>query len=69
MASLYRWHMSADADSPLADSVTDGGNFPSQADAEAWLTDEWPELSEMGVQAVTLLCDDTVVYGPMSLSP
>jgi hypothetical protein len=40
----------------------------SQADAESWLGEEWRELREAGVSAVTLLENGTKVYGPMSLS-
>ena len=43
--------------------------FPSQADAEAWLGDAWRDLLDGGVTAVTLTEDDRVVYGPMSLEP
>ena len=43
--------------------------FPSQADAETWIGEEWQGLLEAGVDAVTLLEDDRVVYGPMSLHP
>jgi hypothetical protein len=42
--------------------------FPSQADAESWIGETWSELKEAGVEAVTLLEMDRVVYGPMSLS-
>jgi len=41
--------------------------FPSQADAESWVGEEWRRLLELGVDAVTLLEGDRVVYGPMSL--
>lgn len=44
-------------------------DFPAQADAESWLGEEWPELAEVGVSAVTLLEGDREVYGPMSLKP
>ena len=47
--------------------VVDG--FPSQADAETWIGEEWARLLEAGVDAVTLLEGDRVVYGPMSLHP
>jgi len=49
------------------DDVVDG--FPSQADAETWIGEEWAQLLEKGVDAVTLLEGDRVVYGPMSLHP
>jgi hypothetical protein len=50
-----------------ATETSDG--FPSQADAEAWLGEAWRDLQERGVPEVTLLEDDRVVYGPMSLDP
>jgi hypothetical protein len=41
--------------------------FASQADAESWVGETWSDLAEVGVDAVTLLEHDRVVYGPMSL--
>jgi hypothetical protein len=41
--------------------------FPSQSDAETWLGEQWRELAEAGVEAVTLAHEGAVVYGPMSL--
>jgi hypothetical protein len=43
--------------------------FAAQPDAEAWFSDTWQELLEDGVEAATLLADETVIYGPMSLRP
>lgn len=43
--------------------------FPTQADAESWLGENWRELSSAGIAAVTLLQDDREVYGPMGLEP
>lgn len=43
--------------------------FPTQADAEAWLTASYEELTDDGVDAVTLMEDENRVYGPMSLHP
>lgn len=45
-----------------------GRRFASQADAESWIGETWAALSGAGVDAVTLLELDRVVYGPMSLS-
>ncbi|WP_068398581.1 hypothetical protein [Kribbia dieselivorans] len=42
--------------------------FPSQSDAEAWFAESWQDLSDLGVESVTLRRDGEVVYGPMSLS-
>lgn len=44
-------------------------DFPNQADAETWIGQTWAELLEEGVEDVTLLEEDRVVYGPMSLRP
>ncbi len=43
--------------------------FPSQADAESWVGETWRELADAGVASVSLLEDDSTVYGPMSLQP
>lgn len=41
--------------------------FTSQADAESWVGEIWSDLAAEGVDQVTLLEHDRVVYGPMSL--
>ena len=46
-----------------------GERFPSQADAESWVGEAWQDLLGQGVDQVSLLEDDRVVYGPMSLHP
>ena len=43
--------------------------FPTQSDAETWIGESWRELLDAGVDQVSLLEDDHVVYGPMSLHP
>lgn len=43
--------------------------FPTQADAETWLGENWRELRSTGVRQVSLLEDASVAYGPMSLDP
>jgi hypothetical protein len=42
--------------------------FASQADAESWIGETWAALKEAGVEQVTLVELERVVYGPMSLS-
>ena len=42
-------------------------SFPSQADAESWVGEEWRSLLDAGVDAVSLFEDERQVYGPMSL--
>ncbi|MFV0451840.1 MAG: hypothetical protein ACK5LS_06290 [Propioniciclava sp.] len=44
-----------------------GSTFPTQAEAEAWLTESYPDLVTAGVTEVTLWEGDQLVYGPMSL--
>lgn len=46
-----------------------GQRFASQADAESWVGETWPELAAAGVEAVTLFESERQVYGPMSLRP
>ncbi len=41
--------------------------FPGQGEAEAWFAQEWEDVKAAGVDAVTLLRGEDVVYGPMSL--
>ncbi len=45
----------------------DGQRFTSQADAESWIGEIWSDLAAEGVDQVTLLEHERVVYGPMSL--
>ena len=40
----------------------------NQSDAESWLGENWRELADAGVAAVTLVDGTTVVYGPMPLA-
>ena len=58
--------------------TTDGGSmdgaagsqaFPTQSDAETWIGESWRELLDSGVDQVSLIEGDRVVYGPMGLSP
>ncbi len=58
---------SPQADDAVAASTGLGQGFPSQADAEAWLTENYDLLEDAGLDDVTLLQDGQVVYGPMSL--
>ncbi|WP_459717576.1 hypothetical protein [Actinophytocola sp. KF-1] len=44
-------------------------DFPDQTAAEEWLSANWRDLLDAGVDEVTLLAGDEVVYGPMSLHP
>ncbi|MDO7867003.1 hypothetical protein [Nocardioides jiangxiensis] len=67
-AHPWRWRLEdgaggvVEAAADLADKT-----FPSQADAESWVGEFWPDLAAAGVAAVTLFEADREVYGPMSL--
>jgi hypothetical protein len=63
----WTWRMES-ADGSTLDGVT-AERFPSQADAESWVGEAWPDLLGQGVDQVSLLEGDRVVYGPMSLHP
>lgn len=56
----YTWRYSNGATS---------AEFPNQADAETWIGQTWAELLADGIEDVTLLEEQRVVYGPMSLRP
>jgi hypothetical protein len=65
----YTWRLESSA----GDEVTPEGFarevFPTQSDAESWLGETWRELLDAGVDQVSLLEGDRVVYGAMSLHP
>lgn len=67
-ARPWRWRLedSAGAEVAAPAELADQ-TFPSQADAESWVGEFWPDLAEAGVAAVTLFEADREVYGPMSL--
>lgn len=46
---------------------TPPGSFPSQSDAESWLGESWRELAAAGVESVTLVEGQQVLY-EMSLA-
>lgn len=65
---IYLDPAGAQLEADAATSLT-AAQFPTQADAEAWVGESWHDLVADGVDAVTLMHDDTVHYGPMSLKP
>jgi len=67
VSDAYRWVFLDAAGVPVTDESLGSSVFPTQADAEAWFSESWEELSDAGVAAVTLQRDGTDVYGPMSL--
>ena len=68
MSWTWRYE-SADGSTVSPEGAPTGEDFPTQGDAESWIGETWRELLEAGVAQVTLLEDERVVYGPMSLSP
>lgn len=69
MSETYTWSYENADGGPVEDLGLSAVSFPTQADAEGWLSQEWPTLADAGVSAVTLHRGEEVVYGPMSLSP
>ena len=64
----WTWtYIGPDGKAVAPESATE--SFLTQAEAEDWIGLEWRELRESGVSSVTLMEDDRVVYGPMSLDP
>lgn len=63
---ILRWrYQNSDGEWAPGPDIT----FDDQTAAEEWLNDMWPDLLAGGVEAVTLLDGESVVYGPMSLRP
>ena len=58
----------ADAAPDDLSAIGIGRRFDDQGSAEAWLTENYLELSDLGVDQVSLFEEDRLVYGPMSLS-
>ena len=69
MTDVYTWTYCDAEGQPIHDLGLTGSAFPTQGEAEAWLSEEWPVLADAGVGSVTLMNGEEVVYGPMSLSP
>ena len=63
----WSWRYEAPDGSPLNTPLSP--SFPSQADAESWIGEHWGELLDQGVEQVSLLEVERVVYGPMGLRP
>ena len=67
MTDEWTWtYLDADAEAMTGETLVTTG-FPSQSEAESWLGEQWRELADVGVEAVTLKHEAEVVYGPMSL--
>ena len=62
----YRWRYT---DGTGADVPGPELTFAGQTEAEDWLSANWADLLDGGIDEVTLLCAKELVYGPMSLHP
>jgi len=69
MPTSHSWQFFNASGETVQNVGLSGLTFPSQAEAEAWMSEQWPTLADAGVETVTLWRDSEVVYGPMSLSP
>ena len=68
MASEWHWRSERTGGRSTGSSRPVGTErFPSQGEAETWLGEEYPDLLDAGVRAVSLYEGDRLVYGPMSL--
>ena len=65
----FTWRYETRDGSPATGQGLPRERFPTQADAETWIGEAWRDLLDDGVDQVTLLEGDRVVYGPMSLHP
>lgn len=63
----WTWRIETEQGGPV-ELPYDVPGFSAQGDAESWLGEVWRELAESGAGQATLLDDDRVVYGPMSLA-
>ena len=65
----FNWRYEALDGSTVTATGLPQEKFPTQADAESWIGESWRELLDGGVDQVSLVEGDRVVYGPMSLHP
>jgi hypothetical protein len=65
MSFIWICHALDGTDVNIAEARTE---FPTQADAEAWMGESWSSLLASGADSVSLLEGDRLVYGPMGLS-
>jgi hypothetical protein len=65
----FTWRYETQDGAPVQTAELPADRFPTQADAESWIGEAWQTLLAGGVDQVSLLEDERVVYGPMSLHP
>lgn len=65
----WRWRYENATGGEVTDPPLPREVFPSQADAESWIGENWRELLEAGVERVALLDEERVEYIGLSLRP
>jgi hypothetical protein len=65
----WSWRYETSQGDPVPGQPERSQEFPTQSDAETWIGETWRELLDSGVEQVSLLEEDRVAYGPMSLRP
>lgn len=68
-ATRWWWRYGDGEGRPVETTVRPSPVFSAQAEAESWVGEFWRELLAGGVDSITLMSGDRVVYGPMSLHP
>ncbi|GAA1515243.1 hypothetical protein GCM10009677_55530 [Sphaerisporangium rubeum] len=63
----WRWRYENANGGEVTEGLLPREVFPSQADAESWLGENWKGLLNSGVEQVSLLEGDKVEYKGMSL--
>jgi hypothetical protein len=66
---VWSWRCEKADGTPASSGDVPKEAFGSQGDAENWLGENWRALLQSGVDQVTLLEENRVEYGPMSLHP
>ena len=66
---VWTWQFEKADGTPASSGDVPKEAFGSQGDAESWLGENWRDLLEGGVDQVSLLEGESVVYGPMGLRP
>ncbi|MEA5154822.1 hypothetical protein [Raineyella sp.] len=64
----FSWTTDPALDDDTAAELGLTATFATQAAAEEWFSEHWTDLDEAGVESVSLLDGNTLVYGPMALS-
>ncbi|WP_436773983.1 hypothetical protein [Yinghuangia sp. YIM S09857] len=62
---MWQWRYENADGAPVSGPKSE--EFSNQSDAESWLGENWRGLLDAGVEQVTLLEGDDVVYSAMSL--